>query len=192
MYYVPVTEPYYRLPVSTYVPLYSTVLEHKPIEIVPSHVNENLTRVQRELADLREELHDLRLEQSECSICTARARTFSAAEECSICSARVRRRSVTPEPVKRTLSPIHYCSICDDYVIDSPYPPPLPITSRSSSARRVPSNDKLSEYLSRQIDLQRLRQRQIPETRPVWIPTAYKHNYPHRRWATRHAHFSEP
>ena len=197
MYYAPVTDSYYPLPV-TYVPVYPTLIERRTPEYVPRRSNDDLSRVQKELEDLREELNDLRLEKSSCSICSSTSRASRAAEDCSICSSRYR-ISPVQETYSRPPSPVHYCSICDDYVIDSPYPPPPPSPRVSISSPRLyraapkrVSDDRSSEYLSRQVDLQGLRHRYVPETRPVWIPTAYKHGYPHRRWATRHSRFSEP
>jgi hypothetical protein len=163
MYYVPVTANYWRLPVN-YVPVYSTLINRIATEDSNAKLNNDLTNVQKQLAELREELYDLRLEKETCRLCSA---TIQCDEDCLICYPRIRDRE---ENYSRATSPVHYCSICQDYVIDQ----------------------ELSEYLSRQLDLHRLRHRYIPEPRPVWIPTAYKHDYPHRRWATRQSHFSEP
>ncbi|UJR32311.1 hypothetical protein I4U23_019775 [Adineta vaga] len=191
MYYVPVTDSYWRSPVS-YVPIYSTAATTNRILVEDSNarLNNDLTRVQRELADLREELQDLRLEKETCRLCSSTVDSSQCDVDCSICYSRTRRPSYS-----RPVSPVHYCSICHDYVVDqisiSPSPSPRP-TSRRPPKKVAYEEDKLSEYLSRQLDLQRLRQRRIPEERPVWIPTAYKHDYPHRRWATRQSYFSEP
>ena len=175
MYYVPVTDNYYRIP-SSYIPVDDT--------------NSKLNKVQKELAELREELNDLRLEKETCRLCSPPTRTIQCDETCSICYSRPR-EEYSPS---RKPSPVHYCSICHDYVIDQTYPPPplSPPSHKKKTKKKVEYDDKLSEYLSRQIDLQRLQPRYIPEERPVWIPTAYKHDYPHRRWATRESKFSEP
>jgi hypothetical protein len=193
MFYVPVTDNYYRLPATnTYIPVYSTSTDRISSEDTNSKLNNDLSRVKRELADLREELRDLRLEKETCRICSSSIRSIECDETCSICYPRIRRRE-REENYSRTSSPIHYCSICHDYVIDEEYPPSSPRSYTTTTKKRNPiEEDKLSEYLSRQIDLQRLRHRYIPEERPVWIPTAYKNDYPNRRWITRQSHFSEP
>lgn len=199
MYYVPVTTTNttscYRSPTG-YIPVYTTSCESSNSYVL----NNDLSRVKKELAEIREELSDLRFEKQTCRLCSSASasasskRTKSCDETCSICYPRKYERE---ENYYRSSSPIHYCSICHDYVIDQEYPPPPPVSPCSSRKYSVQidyteKEDKLSEYLSRQLDLQRLRQRYIPQQRPVWIPTAYKHDYPNRRWATRHAHFSEP
>ncbi|CAF3338076.1 unnamed protein product [Rotaria socialis] len=199
MYYVPVTQSYASLPV-TYVPVYSTTI---------NRAANDLSEVKRELADLRGELSNLRLEKETCPICSSTSsitRTIHCDETCrlcapttqviecdgtcSICYPRVpsRERIVT---YSRSPSPVHYCSLCDDYVIDQAYPPPSP-RPHKRIVKKVKQQDKLSEYLSRQLDLHRLQHRYIPEQRPVWIPTAYKHDYPHRRWVTRESRLAEP
>jgi hypothetical protein len=189
MFYVPVTDNYYRLPpTNAYIPVYSTSVNRISSEDTNSKLNNDLSRVQRELADLREELKDLRLEKETCRICSASIRSIECDETCSICYPRIRHREIE-ENYSRTSSPVHYCSICHDYVIDQDYPPSC---TPPTKKRNAIEDDKLSEYLSRQLDLQRLRYRYIPEERPVWIPTAYKNDYPNRRWVTRHSNFSEP
>ena len=186
MYYVPATTNFWQPPV-TYVPVYSTAADRTYTDT--AKVNEDLSRVRKELVELREELSDLRSDKSNCSICSTARRRSSYSE--------VKNSTYypCPRPIQDAYyhpsSPIHYCSICHDYVIDDDNPP----RSYSSFPRRtrLVEDDKLSEYLARQIDLQRLRHRYIPpEHRPIWIPTGYKNDYPHRRWVTRHAHFSEP
>ena len=179
MYYVPVSTTFPRAPV-TYAPIYPTIVERQPIEIIDSRVNGDVSRMKRELADIREEISELRLERPTTNFIHIEP-DYPTYYRC-----------VSPVPLTctRPLSPAHYCSICDDYVIDSPYPPPSSPRWYRTTARL--QNDKLSEYLSRQLDLAKLRQRYIPETRPVWIPTAYKNDYSHRRWATRDSRFSEP
>lgn len=191
MFYVPVTESYYRLS-PTYIPVSNTRTDDS---------NAKLTEVQKELAVLREELKDLRSEKESCRICSASRQAYESDDTCSICYERLRSRPREENYSRRPLSPspsssVHYCSICQDYVIDQLYPPPLS-SSPSHAHRKKPKkhveyNDGLPEYLSRQIDLQRLHPRYVPNERSVWIPTAYKHDYPHRRWATRQSHFSEP
>lgn len=193
MYYVPVTNTYYELPTTGYIPVYSTSTSRLFTEDSSSKLNNDLSKVKRELAELRDELSDLRLEKEICRLCLSSSskRTIECDESCSICYPCIRERE---ENYSRVSSPIHYCSICHDYVIDQEYPPPSPCSYRRITTKtiEIEKEDKLSEYLSRQLDLQRLRQRYIPEERPIWIPTAYKHDYPNRRWVTRHAHFSEP
>jgi len=193
MYYVPVTDSYYRLS-PTYVPVYKS--------IAVDESNSKLDQVQKELANLRDELRDLRLEKDSCRLCSASRHSIDSDETCSICYSRSYSRPkeeiYQPQPRRSSsASPIHYCSICQDYVIDRPYPPPpsppqSPSFSIKKPKKKVQYNDKLSEYLSRQIDVERLHPRYIPEERPVWIPTAYKHDYPHRRWITRQSNFSQP
>lgn len=183
MYYVPVSWTYPRTTVN-YVPVYSPIVEHRTVEVVDPLLTGDMNRMKRDLADLREELSDLKLEQS-----------ISRSNLNDLTSFTYRSRSVSPPPrpispvyVREAVSPVYYCSVCDDLVTESVYPPPpiRPSTSRESQT------SKLSEYVSRQIDLRNLRTRYIPETRPVWIPTAYKNDYPHRRWVTRHTRLSEP
>ncbi len=187
MFYVPVTANYWRLPVN-YFPVYSTLTNRIATEDSNVKLNNDLTNVQKQLAELREELYDLRLEKDTCRLCSATIQSNQCDEDCSICYPRIRE-----ENYSRATSPVHYCSICHDYVIDQEYPPPSPRSYRTVTKKKPHIvEDKLSEYLSRQLDLHRLRHRYIPEPRPVWIPTAYKHDYPHRRWATRQSHFSEP
>ncbi|CAF2529492.1 unnamed protein product [Rotaria sp. Silwood2] len=194
MFYVPVTDSYVRLPV-TYVPVYSTSIDRTLSEYSSSRLNNDLSEVKKELAELREELSDLRLEKETCPICSSTVsttRSVQCDENCSICYPRIRSRE-REENYFRTSSPVHYCSICHDYVIDEAFPSPSPRPyTRTIKTKKVEEQDKLSEYLSRQLEMQRLRQRYIPEQRPVWIPTAYKQGYPHRRWVTRQSNFSEP
>lgn len=202
MYYVPVTESYVKLPVS-YVPLYSTTIDRTYVESTTAKLSNDLSQVKKELADIRGELTGIRLEKEKCPICLvhsieATTQPNRCDETCSICYPRVHHHKLE-ETYSRPLSPVHYCPICSDYVIDQDYPPPSPSPSprlhrRTSRVKYEcePEVDKLSEYLSRQLDLHRLRHRYIPQQRPVWIPTAYKQDYPHRRWATRDSNFSEP
>ncbi len=191
MFYVPVTENYYRLP-TAYIPVYSTSTARLLSEDSNFKLNNDLSRVQKELSELREELNDLRLEKETCRICSSRRRSIQCDEYCSICNPRIRIQE-REENYSRTPSPVHYCSICHDYVIDQAYPPPSPRPYRSIIKKKDEvEEDKLSEYLSRQLDLQRLCHRYIPQERPIWIPTAYKHDYPHRRWITRNSKLSEP
>jgi hypothetical protein len=195
MYRTPVTDNYDKLPV-TYIPVYSTSLNRTSSEHSGYNYND-LSKIQRELAELREEVKDLRLAKASCRICSgAPTRSSRCGDDCSICYPRTRSRSrQREENYSRPSSPAHYCSICHDYVIDQEFPP----ASTSFSYRRdnkkkreIEDEDKLPEYLSRQLDMQHLHPRYIPEERPTWIPTAYKQDYPHRRWATRSAHFSDP
>ncbi|CAF1226696.1 unnamed protein product [Adineta ricciae] len=190
MYYVPVTDTYYRVPVS-HVPIYPTVTTTRLlVDDSNAKLNNDLTRVQKELADLREELADLRLEKDiTCRLCSSRIESTPCDLDCIICYPPTRRLSYSRSP-----SPVHYCSICHDYVTDETYvsPPSLRPSSTRPKKKLRYEEDRLSEYLSRQLDLQRLRGRPIPEELPVWIPTAYKQDYPHRRWATRQSYFSEP
>ena len=189
MFYVPATDNYYRLPVTnTYIPVYTTSLSRTSSDDTSTKFSNDLSRVRNELADLREELRDLRLEKETCRICSGSTRTIICDTTCTICYPPIRYREIETS-YTRPSSPVHYCSICHDYVIERQYPPTYtpPITKKNSV-----ENDKLSEYLSRQLDLQRLNYRYIPEERPVWIPTAYKNDYSHRRWVTRNAKFSEP
>lgn len=179
MYYVPVTDNYYKLP-TAYVPVYTSSIDRRLNDDHNDRLKNDLNRVQRDLASLRNELNDLRLENRSCRICSVSIPKIECDETCSICYPRTSTYS-------RPSSPVHYCSICHDYVVDREYPP-LRTTRRYS----VEENDKLSEYLSRQLDQQRLRLRYIPQERPIWIPTAYKHDYPYRRWTTRYSNFSEP
>ncbi|CAF1172678.1 unnamed protein product [Rotaria sordida] len=193
MFYVPVTDSYLRLPV-TCVPVYSTSVDRTLSE--NSKLNNDLFQVKKELAELRDELSDLRLEKETCPICSSKlstTRSIQCDENCSVCYPRIRNRE-KEENYFRTSSPVHYCSICDDYVIDEAFPPPSPRPYKriTRTKKQTEEQDKLSEYLSRQLEIQRLRQRYIPEQRPVWIPTAYKRDYPHRRWVTRQSHLSEP
>ncbi len=203
MFYVPATDSFYRVPV-TYVPVYPTTIS---IEDSSSKVNNDISKVKRELAELRDELDDLRFEKETCRLCSPTTRTVRCDDTCRLCSTASRsiqcddvtcticypRIQKREENYSRSPSPVHYCSICDDYVIDETYPLPSPRPyKRITKKKNDFEEDKLSEYLSRQLDLQRLRQRYIPEQRPVWIPTAYKHDYPYRRWVTRHSTFSEP
>lgn len=189
MYYVPAANSYYPLPV-TYVPAYPALIERRTPDYVLQRSNDDLSRVQKELEGLREELKDVRLQKSSCSICSSLLRANRAAEDCSICSSR-HRISPVQETYSRSPSPVHYCSICHDYVIDLPYPPrpPSPWVSISSphlyrAAPKKVSDDEISEYLSRKIDLQCLHHRCVPETRPVWTSTAYNHVCLHRGWAS--------
>jgi hypothetical protein len=205
MFYVPVTDTYCRLPI-TYVPVYSTTIDRTSNENSSSKLNYDVSKVKRELEELREELDDLRLEKESCRLCSPKTRiircddtcrlcspttrSIQCDETCSICYPRIRERE---ETYSRSPSPVHYCSICRDYVIDETVSRSSPRPYKTIIKKKDDVNeDKLSEYLSRQLDLERLRPRYIPEERPIWIPTAYKHDYPHRRWATRHANFSEP
>lgn len=186
MYYVPVTDNYYKLP-TAYVPVYTTVVERRVSEDPHERLKDDLHRMQRDLTDLREELDDLRLENRSCRICSSSARTNLCDVSCTICYPRTQL-----ETYSRSLSPAHYCSICHDYVIEQEYPPPSSPSPRLTRRYVIEENDKLSEYLARQMDLRRLRQSYIPSQKPIWIPTAYKHDYPNRRWVTRHSNFSEP
>ena len=196
MFYMPVNDDYDRLPV-TYIPVYSTSINRTSNEHSNSRVNNDLTKVQKELAEIREELNDLRLEKAACPICSptsSTTRSIQCGDDCSICYPRTRIRQ-REENYSRASSPVHYCSICQDYVVDQEFPPPStsrPYTRAIKKKSEIADKDKLSEYLSRQLDLQQLHPRYIPEHRPIWIPTAYKHDYPNRRWATRSSHFSEP
>jgi len=193
MFYVPVTDNYYRLP-TTYIPVYSTSTNKLLSEDSNWKLNNELSKVQKELTELREELNNLRFEKETCPICSPSIRSIQCDDTCSICYPRTRIREIE-ENYSRISSPVHYCSICDDYVIDENVPPPPPSPrryKRITKKKNEIEEDKLSEYLSRQLELQRLRHRYIPEERPVWIPTAYKHDYPHRRWVTRHSNLSEP
>lgn len=185
MYYVPVTDNYYKLP-TVYIPVYSCSTDHQIKDNRCENLKDDLSRVQRDLANIREDLNDLRWENRCCRICSVSTRTVVCDETCSICYP-------CTQTCYRPSSPVHYCSICHDYVIDRDYPPPKSTPSpRTPRKCVIQEDDKLSEYLCRQLDLQRLRQRYIPQERPIWIPTAYKHDYPHRRWAIRHSNFSEP
>lgn len=192
MYYVPVTDNYYRLP-TAYIPVYTTSTNVNSSEDTKFKLNNDLSRVKRDLADLREELNDLRLEKETCRLCSLPRRSIECDETCTICYPRTRLRE-REEKYSRPSSPIHYCTICHDYVVDEEYPPLSPRSTKkiTKTTYEVEEEDRLSEYLSRQLDLQRLRYRYIPEERPIWIPTAYKHDYPHRRWVTRQSNFSEP
>ncbi|CAF1052786.1 unnamed protein product [Rotaria sp. Silwood1] len=194
MFYVPATDSYLRLPVS-YVPVYSTTLDQTLSENSNLKLNNDIYQVKKELAELREELSDLRLEKETCPICSSTVSTkrpIQCDESCTICYPRIRNQE-RDDNYFRTSSPIHYCSICHDYVIDETYSRISPRPSqRTTKTKKIEEQDKLSEYLSRQLEIQRLRQSYIPEQRPVWIPTAYKQDYPHRRWVTRQLHFSEP
>ena len=189
MYYLPVNANYYPLP-ATYVPIYSTLIEQRTPEYVPRLANNDLSRVENELKELRGELKDLRLEKAFCSICSSASRANRWIEDCSICSPRPR-----ASPVRQTYSPppstVHYCSLCAGYVIDLPYPPSASVSAYCVCPYRA-ALAKSSEYLSRQIDLAGLHHRYVPEMRPAWIPTAYKQDYPHRRWIARHSYLSDP
>jgi hypothetical protein len=189
MFYVPVTDNYHRLPTS-YIPVYSTSIDRD----TNFKLNNDLNEVQKELAYLREELNDLRSEKETCLICSSRRRSIPCDENCSICYPHTRRIREREENYSRTSSPVHYCSICHDYVVDQEYPPPSPRSYKRLTRKKHETEyeDKLSEYLSRQLDLQRLHPRYIPEEKPIWIPTAYKNDYPHRRWMSRQSNFSEP
>jgi len=185
---VPVTDSYYRVS-PTYVPVYPTLTNRILIEDSNYKLNNDLNKVQKELSELREELNDLRSEKETCRLCTP---SIQCDDTCTICYPRIRVRE-REENYSRPPSPVHYCSICNDYVIDETRPPPSPRPyKRIKKKKNEIEEDKLSEYLSRQLDLQRLRHRYIPQERPVWIPTAYKHDYPNRRWVTRQSNFSEP
>lgn len=191
MYYVPATDTYCRLPAS-YVPVYSTPVTRISWDDSNVKLTNDLTRVQSELAELRQELNGLRLEKETCRLCSSTIQSYQCDTDCSICYPCIRERE---ENYSRASSPVHYCSICHDYVIDQEYPPLSPSPRPYSRiAKKKPEyyDDKLSEYLYRQLELQRLRHRYIPEERPIWIPTAYKHDYPYRRWVTRQSYLSEP
>jgi hypothetical protein len=191
IFYVPVTDSYYRVS-PTYVPVYSTLTNRILVEDSNYKLNNDVNKVQKELSELRKELNDLRFEKETCRLCTPSRRSIQCDDTCTICYPRIRIRE-KEENYSRPPSPVHYCSICDDYVIDEICPPPSPRPyKRITKKKNEIEEDKLSEYLSRQIDLQRLRHRYIPQERPVWIPTAYKHDYPNRRWVTRQSNFSEP
>lgn len=181
MYYVPVTDNHYRLP-TVYVPIYSTATDQSSRGGTNEKLKDDLSRVRRDLASLRGELNDLRLENEACRICSPATRSILCDETCSICYPRPRPQE-RKESYSRSSSPVHYCSICQDYVIGQEYPPLSPRSTRSSSKNgyTIEKNDRLSAY---ELD------RYIPETRPVWIPTAYKQDYPHRRWTTRQSYFS--
>lgn len=188
MYYVPVTDNYYSLP-TAYIPVYTTENDRRVIDDPNTRLKDELNRVQRDLTNLREELSDLRLENRSCRICSSSNRTNLCDETCLICYPRIRLRE-QEENYSRSSSPVHYCSICHDYVIAREYPPPP--SPQLTRRYVIEESDKLSEYLSRQMDLRRLRQGYIPKEKPIWIPTAYKHDYPNRRWVTRHSNYSEP
>ena len=193
MYYVPVTEKYWSLPVA-YVPYHSTPVDRLSFEESTSKLNDDLSQVKGEIDELRGELSDLRLEKDICPRCFAylsTRRRIRCDEDCRLCYPRSRSCSREREVTYRRIpSPIHYCSICRDYVIDDIHPPPT--LSRHKSITKKLQEDKLSEYLSRQLELQRIRDRYTPKERPTWIPTAYKNDYPYRRWLTRSSYFSEP
>lgn len=188
MYYVPVTTDYVRLP-TTYVPIYPTALDRALIEQSNSRLSNDLFRVRKELAELREELTELRLEQDTCPLCLASlttTRTYICDTSCSICYPYLNRRTLDDSSY-RTSPTVHYCSICHDYVMDLTYPPPYSCTEYIKE-----KEDKLTEYLSRQLELYRLRYGRATSARSTWIPTAYKNDYPYRRWVTRRSYFSEP
>ncbi|CAF1157007.1 unnamed protein product [Adineta steineri] len=194
MYCVPVTTNYWRTPVS-YVPTYPTLSSQILLDNTNARLSYDLTKAQNELSNLREELTDLRLEREICPICTSVLPLNTYYEDCSICYRRalIRERELL---YSRTLSPVHYCNICDDYVVDdvhTPSPSSASFNKKTTTKKNhIHETDKLSEYLTRQLDLHRLRHRYIREQRPIWIPTAYKQDYPYRRWLTRSARLSEP
>ena len=181
MYCVPVTTNYVSLPVS-YVPAYSTALDRALLEESNSRLSDDLSRTRRELVDLREEVSDLRLEKDLCPLCSRRViipSSYVCDVTCLICYPRPYSR-LADNLRYRTASSVHYCSLCHDYVMDLTYP-----ISSSLALTIVEEEDKLSDYLSRQLELYRLRNPRIPEYRPIWVPTAYKSDYPYRRWVTR-------
>lgn len=195
MYYVPVTEAYWRAPVN-YVPIYTPTTSRVVVEHSNTQLSNDLTRVQRELADLREELRGMRLENETCYLCSSNYLSDHFDPDCPICCPPPPPPPPRREICTRSTSPVHYCSICDDYVIDEvrysvPSTPP-PRRPRTAVKYSSYADDKLSEYLTRKLELHRLKQRALREERPVWIPTAYKQDYPHRRWLTRSSPLSEP
>ncbi|CAF0839515.1 unnamed protein product [Didymodactylos carnosus] len=205
--YVPVTTDYvYSSPYLTSIsPLYPYV---DSLHQTSREILDNTNSMKHDINSIRMELKEIRNSNSitpmdSCSICESRHRSRSRSP-----SPTSRRRDI----YTNDNDTVHYCGICQDYVKKRPYSPPTPspkhhrvnytssdddeliydyrnkykygsVSSLDSHPSYKPKKNYPS-YLDRQIMVNQLRTR-IPEQRPQWIPTGYKHDYPYRRWTLK-------